>query len=131
MSGKAGRPTKLTPERRDRLLIAIKHGATITMACHKTSINPRTFRYWRQQDEDFAAAVQAAQREYIQRLGSRHWFAVSVKKTVFRTVLAPQGSDYFPAARGDPRNNGQQITRLSGVLRTQPTPHHLSSSSVP
>ena len=68
MPTSAGRPSMLTPERREQLLTAFRHGATISMACRKTTTNPRTFRHWRRQDKELAEAVEAVKIEYNQQL---------------------------------------------------------------
>src|SRR4051794_7244887 len=66
-----GRPSKLTPECRERLVQAIKDGHYLETACHLAGIDYSTFARWMQRGErdgrgefrEFRKAVLAAQAE--------------------------------------------------------------------
>jgi hypothetical protein len=76
----AGRPSKLTPEVRDRICQLLKAGNTFRTACEVAGIAASTGREWRARGEDrhsaregdedfalFAAAVQKAEEEAAAR----------------------------------------------------------------
>lgn len=46
-----GRPSKLTPERKERIIKAIKAGAHYKTACQHAGIDYRTFRNWMKKGE--------------------------------------------------------------------------------
>ena len=49
---KPGRPSKLTPELKERLLKAIRLGSTFETACQSTGISYRAFRLWMNKGEN-------------------------------------------------------------------------------
>ena len=59
-----GRPTKKTPAVVNKLISALKMGATITQACQYARISTVSFYAWLDADEAFLMEVEAAQ-EYL------------------------------------------------------------------
>lgn len=57
----AGRPTKYTPERADRLIQAIRMGATYELACNYAGISEDTFAAWRKRYPDLSERVKEAE----------------------------------------------------------------------
>lgn len=60
---KAGRPTKLTPARQQRICDAIRLGATHLLAAQASGIDERTFYRWMDEKSQFCQAVKAAEGE--------------------------------------------------------------------
>lgn len=58
---KVGRKTKYTPERVEKILQAIRLGATYKIACAYAGINPDTFYEWLKRHPEFADAVKQAE----------------------------------------------------------------------
>ena len=56
-----GRPSKRTPEIRDRLLSAIGKGLTYDLACAASGLCYDTFNEWRKADAEFSEAVKRAE----------------------------------------------------------------------
>jgi hypothetical protein len=56
-----GRPTKRTPDARQKVLEAIKKGLPIKVACGLSGISEDTFARWNKDDPDFALAVAQAE----------------------------------------------------------------------
>lgn len=57
------RPTKYTPERREKLLTALRDGNTHRAACAQGCIDQGTFIDWQRRYPDFANAVKRAEAE--------------------------------------------------------------------
>lgn len=58
-----GRPTKFTPETRQKVLTAIKAGNFREVAAGYAGISPATLRSWLARDPEFLAAVTQAEQE--------------------------------------------------------------------
>jgi hypothetical protein len=63
----AGRPTKRTPEREQRLLDALSAGNTIQHACRYADISDETYANWSRRSLEFLERVKKAQAEAIVR----------------------------------------------------------------
>lgn len=82
-----GRPSRRTPERVEMICAAIReHGFTDTHAAARAGVSSSAISRWRQEDEGFAALLDAARADYLQvrlreiretrkRDGSRDWRA--------------------------------------------------------
>lgn len=57
----AGRRSSFTPDRVQRILTAIRMGATYRLACDYAGISEDTFGRWRDQHADFAAQLKEAE----------------------------------------------------------------------
>lgn len=73
----AGRPTKYTEERADKIVQAIRVGATFRLACQYAGIDEDTFAAWRKRYSDFAERVKEAEGA-----GAIGWLAVIEKASV-------------------------------------------------
>lgn len=109
---KVGRPSKLTDERRERLVEAIKKGATYELACGYAGISYESFRQWMKagaeaQSGQFLAlfaAIKEAEGEAaygwldkIENAASEHWQAAAWK-----------------LERRYPQDYGRQVQEISG-----------------
>lgn len=82
--GKTGRPSKLTDERVERILEAIRAGNYIETAARIAGIAPSTLHQWRHDFPDFAEAVEKARAEaegrnvaIVQRAAMSTWQAAA------------------------------------------------------
>lgn len=80
-----GRPTKLTPETRDRILNAIKAGLTKEVAAESAGVSKTAFYEWQATNQEFADAVTRATAE-------------SETALVARIARASQDPRYWQAA---------------------------------
>jgi hypothetical protein len=60
-AGRAGRKTKYTPETVDKIVQALKLGATHRLACLYAGIDPSTFENYMAKYSDFSDAVKSAE----------------------------------------------------------------------
>jgi hypothetical protein len=60
----AGRPTKLTPQRRDDLTLLLAQGVPIKLAASATNVSPRSVRRWLREGDlrERVAEVRAAEQ---------------------------------------------------------------------
>jgi hypothetical protein len=63
----AGRPTKRTPEREQRLLDALRAGNTIQHACRYADISDETYANWQKRSLEFLERVKKAEADAIVR----------------------------------------------------------------
>jgi hypothetical protein len=87
----AGRPSKLTPERKQRLLSALASGNHIDAACTFAGVDYTTFRRWMQQGE---AATKGEYRELFEQ--AQEAIAQAEVKLLNRVLKASE--DHYQAA---------------------------------
>jgi hypothetical protein len=66
--GKGGRPTKLTPELRKKLVDCISRGVPASHACKGVGISFATYQNWRRDHEDFDLEIDQAIAASMERL---------------------------------------------------------------
>lgn len=81
-----GCPTKRTPEARDKILEAIRLGATYELAANYAGMHYDTFNEWRKDDPEFSEALREAEGEaalkWLKKIESaavRNWWAAAWK----------------------------------------------------
>ena len=82
----AGRPSKYTPERVDKILQALRVGATHALACGYGGVDVETFNRWRRRYVEFADQVKEAEATaavgwlaVIERASVTQWQAAAWK----------------------------------------------------
>lgn len=63
-----GRPTVLSQQKFDYLLLLLSCGYSIVQACKKGGITPRTFHRWKRSDDKFANGVAEARARWYRRI---------------------------------------------------------------
>ena len=63
-----GRPTVLSQQTFDYLLLLLGCGNSIVQACKKAGITPRTFHRWKRSDDKFANGVAEARARWYRRM---------------------------------------------------------------
>lgn len=101
----AGRKTKLTPETTDKLVQAIRMGATYQLACNYAGIHVSTFQDWMNTKPEFSAAITQAEGD-----AAIKWLAMIEKHASDQPQWAA-----WKLERRYPASYGRQRVELTGA----------------
>lgn len=82
-----GRPTVLSQQTFEYLLLLLGCGNSIVQACKKAGITPRTFHRWKRSDDKFANGVAEARARWYRRMADEAEEAISQLKAQQAQVL--------------------------------------------